>query len=244
MKLRAIKKAFGFLSCTPFHPQWLMHGDKERFLAEVSKSLRGTVLDIGCAHKTSKKYLSDAVQYIGLDYYTARTLYNSSPDIYANAESLPIATKSMDAILLLDVLEHVVNPDQCMREIERVLVADGKLIVNVPFIYPLHDAPHDYQRWTEHGLQVLLDKHGMVIGTEVAYGNALITCGLLLNLALCKTVIDSFEKRHPGLLLILLLPVLIPIINIISYLSGLIFPADQFMPYRYHVTATKLSSAR
>ena len=243
MNLRALKKAVGFLSGTPFHPQWLMHGDKEKFLAEVAGSLRGTVLDIGCAHKTSKKYLDKDVQYIGLDYYTAQTMYSSRPDIYANAENLPFAAKSMDAILLLDVLEHVADPGLCMQEIERVLAAGGKLVLNVPFIYPVHDAPFDFQRWTQHGLQALLAKQGLSIDREAACGNSLVTSGLLLNLALCKTVINSIEKRHPGFLIIILLPVLIPIINICAWLSGLLFPPDHFMPYRYHITATKPSSA-
>jgi len=242
VNLRAIKKAVGFLSGTPFHPQWLMRNDKEKFLAEFAGSLRGVVLDIGCAHKTSKKYLDKDVQYIGLDYYTAQTLYNSKPDIYANAEFLPFAAKSVDAILLLDVLEHVADPDLCMQEIKRVLAAGGKLVLNVPFIYPLHDAPHDYHRWTEHGLQALLAKHGMAIERETACGHPLATSGLLLNLALCKTVINAFEKRHPGLLIILLLPVLVPVINICAWLSGFLFPPDQFMPYRYHLIATKPSS--
>lgn len=229
----------GFLSGTPFHPQWLMHGNKEKFLTEVAGLLRGIVLDIGCAHKTSRRYLDKDVHYIGLDYYTAQTLYNSKPDIYANAESLPFAAKSMDTILMLDVLEHVADPDQCMQEIERVLTAGGKLVLNVPFMYPLHDAPHDFQRWTEHGLQALLARHGMSIDREAAYGHPLATSGLLLNLALCKTAINAFEKRHPGFLIIILLPVLIPIINICAYLSGLLFPSDHFMPYRYHVVAIK-----
>jgi len=220
-----------------------MHGDKEKYLAEVADSLRGIVLDIGCAHKTSRKYLDKDVQYIGLDYYTAQTLYNSNPDIYASAEYLPLAEKSVDAVLLLDVLEHVADPDLCVQEIERVLVAGGKLVLNVPFIYPLHDIPHDFRRWTEHGLNVLLEKHGLIIERKAAYGHPLVTSGLLLNLALCKTTVNAFEKRHPGFLTIFLLPVLIPLINICAYLSGLIFPSDHFMPYRYHVTATKPFSA-
>lgn len=244
MNLRIIKKAFGFLSGTPFHPQWLMHADKERFLSATAGTLCGTVLDIGCAHKISKKYLHKDAQYIGLDYSTAESMYNSRPDIYANGENLPFPTKSIDTVLLLDVIEHMADPDKCMQEIERVLVNGGKLVLNVPFIYPVHDAPHDFQRWTLYGLRTLLLKHGMSIEVEETCGNPLTTSALLLNIALCKSVINSFQKRHPGLLLIILLPFLIPVINITAYLSGKLFPSDNFMPYRYHIIATRNLSAR
>ena len=52
-----------------------------------------------------------------------------------------------------DVLEHLANPDQICREISRMLRPGGCLLANVPFYYPLHEAPHDYFRYTEFALR-------------------------------------------------------------------------------------------
>lgn len=242
MNLQKIKKAVGFLINTPFHPQWLMYGKKEKFLSDVSRTLNGTVLDIGSADKSVRKYLNPEVRYIGIDYITADILYGCKPDIYATADKLPIANDSIDAVLLLDVLEHVDKPEECIQEISRVLSENGILIVNVPFIYPIHDAPYDYQRWTIFGLQKLLSKYDFIIKQKNSYGNSLETAGLLLNLALCNTVITLIERRHPGLVLVCLLPILIPIINVLAYLTGILFKSENYMPYRYHLIVTRQSS--
>jgi SAM-dependent methyltransferase len=146
------------------------------------------------------------VDYIGLDYFTADTLYHSQPDLYGSAESLPFTDESMNAVLLLDVLEHVQQPGLCIEEIHRVLSKGGTLVLNLPFIYPLHDVPHDYQRWTIYGIRSLLTGRGFDIQSEVSHGKALVTACLLTNLALSKSVLNSIERPHPGSLLVLLMP--------------------------------------
>ncbi len=241
MRFKGIKKLIAKLIRTPFHPQWLIRGDKHRFLTESGKTVRGKVLDIGCSDKSTIQYLNADVEYFGLDYFTADTLYHSRPDLYGNAENLPFADESMDTVLLLDVLEHVQRPGLCMNEIHRVLSRGGSLFLNLPFIYPLHDVPHDYQRWTIYGIRSLLTDKGFEIQSEKSHGTALVSACLLTNLALSKIVLDSFERRHPGMLLILFLPILIPIINLIGFFSQFIFPRDEFMPYRYHLLAVKPS---
>ncbi|MEX2354220.1 MAG: class I SAM-dependent methyltransferase [Gammaproteobacteria bacterium] len=237
--MRRIKKAVSFLSGTPFHPQWLIRHDKQRFLRDIGATLTGRVVDIGCADRSSRRYLDDKADYIGLDYYTAISLYGTTPDIFGDAGSLPFSDGCVDAVLLLDVLEHVQEPQKCLDEIHRVLVAGGKLVLAVPFMYPIHDAPHDYQRWTEFGIRSLLQSRGFSIREEQAHGQALVSACVLANLALCKTVVDSLQRRHPAGLLFVFLPVLIPLFNLLGLLSRVLLPKDDFMPYRYHVTAVR-----
>ena len=49
------------------------------------------------------------------------------------AEDLPFPDNSMDVVLLSGVLEHVLDPDRCVDEAERVLRPGGLLIIQVPF---------------------------------------------------------------------------------------------------------------
>ena len=37
----------------------------------------------------------------------------------------------------------------------RVLSGRGEVLYTIPFMYPVHEAPHDYQRFTRHGLERL-----------------------------------------------------------------------------------------
>ena len=80
----------------------------------------------------------------------------SFQEIFADAQSLPFKNKSIDTILLLDVLEHLPRPEECFEEIYRKSKPNGKVIIQVPFLYPIHDAPLDFRRWTQHGLRGLL----------------------------------------------------------------------------------------
>jgi len=78
-------------------------------------------------------------------------------DITADfAEPLPIRSGSVDAVLSIAVLEHLRHPALMASEMERILKPGGTLYVNTPFLYPFHDAPEDYTRWTLLGLRTLM----------------------------------------------------------------------------------------
>ncbi|MDP8925120.1 MAG: class I SAM-dependent methyltransferase [Chloroflexota bacterium] len=74
---------------------------------------------------------------VGLEYDAgyvaiARRCYSSLPFLRGSAERLPFADTTLDAILLLDVLEHLPNEDAALAEAWRVLRRSGTLIVSVP----------------------------------------------------------------------------------------------------------------
>ena len=77
------------------------------------------------------------------------------PDLVADAHQLPFADGEFSVILCTEVLEHLSNPPQAISGMRRVLKPGGKLILSTRFIYPIHDAPGDYYRFTEHGLRYL-----------------------------------------------------------------------------------------
>jgi SAM-dependent methyltransferase len=240
VNIRRLKKAFGSLTKTPLHPQWLIARKNSAYLASISEEINGSVLDIGCGHQLIKQYINNNQMYIGLDnYYTASQWYESKPDIYANGESLPLASCCINNILLFDVLEHLPEPERCINEISRVLISGGKLILQSPFIYPVHDAPLDFHRWTQYGLRNLIERNNFIIIKEMVVGRPIETAGLIINISLCKTIINSVEKRNPIFLLVLLLPLLIPVINICSLLLSMISPNDDFMPFSYRLIAVK-----
>jgi SAM-dependent methyltransferase len=97
--------------------------------------------------------------------------YNPHLDLTIDLrEELPFEDQSFDTILLTDVLEHIAEPEKVMSESARLLRPSGKLIVGVPFLYWVHEQPHDYYRYTEFALRFLCDRHGLQVAELEPYG--------------------------------------------------------------------------
>jgi SAM-dependent methyltransferase len=69
-----------------------------------------------------------------------------------DAHHLPFAPGSFDLIISTEMLEHTAEPQRIVDEIRRVLRPGGRLLLTTRFIFPLHDVPGDYFRFTNYGL--------------------------------------------------------------------------------------------
>lgn len=81
--------------------------------------------------------------------------YTPTINLQLDAHTLPFGDASFSMILCTEVLEHCMNPHQVISEFYRVLKPGGKLILTTRFIFPLHDVPYDYFRFTKYGLRML-----------------------------------------------------------------------------------------
>lgn len=240
LTLRNLKKLFSNLRLLPLHPQWLVFRTANASHRAIGAQVKGLVLDIGCANQYMKAFLSSKENYIGLDYYqTATAWYETKPDVYGDAQNLPFVNQSLDSVLLLDVLEHLPNPEAALAEIARVLKPQGIFVVQVPFLYPLHDQPLDFQRWTEYGLTHLARKHGFTVKDKQVYGHPLETAALLSNIALSKTWLNWLADKNPLLILGIFLPFVILLNNISAYVLALLSREEKMMPHGYRITLVK-----
>ncbi|OZB57547.1 MAG: hypothetical protein B7X35_00935 [Halothiobacillus sp. 14-56-357] len=206
------------------HPQWLVFKDAQRHKQRIAQRIHGRLLDIGCGEKPLMPFLGDGVDYIGLDYPpTVAKGYSGKADVFGDGQCLPFADASFDCITILDVMEHLPNPEAAFGEMLRVLKPGGILISQTPFLYPLHDLPHDFQRWTGEGLSI----------EQTHHSKPLETAAVLTNLALAKGMLDSLHARHPGLLLLPLVVLLVPIINLLGWAFARLLPDEGFMPLGY-----------
>jgi SAM-dependent methyltransferase len=237
---KILKRQLQKIRQTVLHPQWFVYHQQAQHLSEIAQHVQGKVLDIGCAEQPVRPYLSSQVEYIGLDYYsTAVNWYATRPMLYGDAQALPIATESIDTVLLLDVLEHLPSPNACLQEIYRVLKPHGKCIIQIPFLYPIHDAPLDFQRWTSYGLERQFSEIGFKIQTKVEIGSPLQTAALLMNIALSKTVLNWIQHRSPAVIFSLFIPPLIVLINMSCWLLSHMSVHDEFMPHSYRCVLEK-----
>jgi SAM-dependent methyltransferase len=51
------------------------------------------------------------------------------PDVYAKCHELPLATQSIDLVLLPHVLEFATEPHAILREVDRVMMPEGRLVI-------------------------------------------------------------------------------------------------------------------
>src|SRR4051794_31184398 len=80
------------------------------------------------------------------------------PDILGDICTFDFGDRSYDVIVISEVLEHVHSPHLAIGNIHRLLKQGGRLILTVPFIFPIHERPHDYFRYTRYGLEFLLSE--------------------------------------------------------------------------------------
>ena len=216
----------------PLHPQWFVFRREAAQMAAVAAWAQGTTLDVGAGRQMIQHYLPPDARYISLDYWeTAVGWYHTRPQIFGDGQQLPIAAASVDTVLLLDVLEHLPRSSDCLAGIARVLKPGGRLVLQVPFLYPPHDEPYDFRRWTVHGLRQLAAEHGFVVVEETMNGRPAETAALLTNLALAHTALRWLAEKRPQMVLLPLVPPLILLINLLGWLGGVLGGADGWMPH-------------
>jgi SAM-dependent methyltransferase len=138
----------------------------------VQQYAAGRLIDLGCGDMPYRAVISGQVSaYESLDFYPRRPDVTYTADLQ---EMLMLPDGGYDSALCLEVLEHIPNPFKAVAEIARILKPGGVVVVSVPHLHRLHDEPHDYYRFTAHGLRFLLEQAGL----EVL---ALETCGGLLT---------------------------------------------------------------
>jgi SAM-dependent methyltransferase len=77
--------------------------------------------------------------------------------LLAEAEHLPFADATFDAVVSEQVLEHVRGPWRVAKEVVRVTKPGGLIYIATPYMFPLHPSPKDYSRWSIDGLADLFE---------------------------------------------------------------------------------------
>jgi SAM-dependent methyltransferase len=131
-----------------------------RFASELGRDAR--ILDAGageCQYAAS----FERHRYVSVDLAVGDKAWNYGKlDAIADLASLPFPDSSFDAALNVVTLEHVREPGRALAEIARTLAPGGRLLLIVPHEWEVHQAPHDYFRYTRHGVEYLLGKAGFV----------------------------------------------------------------------------------
>lgn len=158
----------------------------------VERYCRGRVLDAGAGRGAYRRLLNTySEEYIGMDIAAS-----SETSVVGDVQALPFADECFDTVFCSQVLEHVPEPKAALSEFRRLLRPGGHLILTVPHMSWLHNEPHDYFRFTRHGLAHLFETTGFVLKTMSPAGGLLSLLGHI-PATLCVNSTFGIPVVHP-----------------------------------------------
>lgn len=123
----------------------------------------GLVVDVGCGSRPYESMFR-CRRYLGLDVPDSGHPRESKKcDVFYDGVTLPIADAEADVVLCTQVLEHASDPSAMLSDIARVLRPGGSLVLTAPLVWPEHETPYDFRRYTSFGLGQALAAAGLEI---------------------------------------------------------------------------------
>lgn len=120
--------------------------------SELASHRPPVTLDVGCGGVQRRDFVA------GLPYFSSDIRIDKLVDLRGSGLDLPIASQSVGAVLALEVIEHVPDPNRLVHELARVLSPGGVAFISAPSAVPRHD-DQDYWRFTAQGLSEICARH-------------------------------------------------------------------------------------
>lgn len=147
-----------------FNPVWLTQYKLRQCLAKTlgfeKIKIGESWLDVGCGARPYESLFPNGT-YLGIDVIqSGREMSLKSPDVFYDGSNLPFGEMTFDGLLCSQVIEHVRNPEHFLKECCRVLKTGGKIVITAPFVWPEHEEPWDFLRFSSFGINHLIDSCG------------------------------------------------------------------------------------
>lgn len=151
---------------------YLIRKGLKKTLLNNSDKLNGVLLDFGCGSKPYEKLFINVKNYIGVDLkIEGREENHQYVDKFYDGKTIPYEDDTFDSLLSTEVLEHVFNIEEVLKEMNRVLKKGGKALITTPFMWEEHEMPYDFARYTTPALIYLYEKNGFKIIHHEKSGN-------------------------------------------------------------------------
>ncbi|WP_020674026.1 class I SAM-dependent methyltransferase [Amycolatopsis nigrescens] len=115
-----------------------------KIAALLGRFRAGRVLDVGCGEGALREAVPEGTWLVGLDASATMLADVPPPKVQADAVALPFADGVFDAVVAVNVFDHLPDPLPGLREAHRVLRRDGVLIAGA---ISRHDSPELAPVW-------------------------------------------------------------------------------------------------
>ncbi len=174
-----------------------------------------TMVDLGCGEMPYADMMREMqIEYMGAD------IGDGAPLKIDAQGRVPIADGAAEAVLSVQVLEHVRDLDSYCAEIRRLLTHDGVLLLSTHGTWLYHPHPEDHRRWTRTGLIADLADRGLVVEEVHAIAGPLATTTLI------RLTGFAFAVRKIPLVGPILAPALAGLMNLRAKIEDSITPAE------------------
>jgi SAM-dependent methyltransferase len=144
------------------------------YASVLAAHARGVMLELGAGAMPYYALYRERVHTVWCLDWPQSLHLQPHADLWCDLNAgIPLHTGSADTLMLADVLEHIYRPQALLAEMHRVLRPGGVALLNTPFMYWVHEAPHDYFRYTPHALQRMAADAGFDVLRLDAVGGSL-----------------------------------------------------------------------
>jgi SAM-dependent methyltransferase len=169
----------------------------EKVIDAVPLPAPGRVLDAGCGSGRNMVELArrGTVTGIELSEASARLARERGVGevVTGSVVKMPFADHSFDMALCLDVIEHLEDDIAALRELRRVVVPGGALLVTVPayqWLWSGHDeVNHHHRRYTGSSLERAAEQAGWTQLRSTHFNALLLPAAILLR------VLERFSRK-------------------------------------------------
>lgn len=154
----------------------------------------GNILDVGAGRGDFEALLAGH-DYLALDVYPY-----PETDIVCDLTVInPFRPNSFDAILLMNVLEHVFDTQRFIASLTHALKPGGKLIIAIPFMVKMHQEPLDFVRYTHYALGAIAAHHQLKVAELEGYYDPMFFLGESIgNIKFAYLPFIQASKRYPA----------------------------------------------
>ena len=123
--------------------------------------LDGRIVEFGSKKNSSKSFINylQIIDKENVVYADKQDNQDSNIKNENLEKKLSFEDKSFDNVVVFNVLEHVYDIDNAIKEIYRSLDLKGKIVGSTPFIHRVHYAPEDFNRYSEQFFNKLLKQN-------------------------------------------------------------------------------------
>jgi SAM-dependent methyltransferase len=178
--------------------------------------MKGRVLDLGAGWAPYSKEIKGA-GVVTIDHDASRL-----PMAVGACTALPFGDNSFDSILCTEVLEHVSEPDEALKELARVVKPGGAVYATAPMLWCLHYEPYDFYRYTGFGLKHLFEKHGFRVDKVEPIGGFFTFFSMRFGEKFYNFLNKVFFFLPRGIRIFFIIPLVWPVGELVYRLSPLV----------------------